>query len=186
MAERKAKKSTAKASRKTRVSCSERPISSASVGVVRSLQRAVGRGRPKGSTKVEIGERELGMIEAMAGCGLTKAQISHILGVHRNTFHEYEQADSEIAERIERGRAAVEYAVSEALVMKALSGDVQAIRWYEMTRTGRSEKQEVKTRHYVLGVPAEPMSEEEWMEKFGGLADAWRDGDDADAGEEAP
>ena len=44
--------------------------------------------------------------------------------------------------------------------------DVQAIKWWEMTRAGRSGKAQIETEHthYVVEIPAQILSDEEWEE----------------------
>jgi len=57
--------------------------------------------------------------------------------------------------------------VSSVLYKKALSGDMQAIRWYEMTRTDRNPSVPVVENNvetsYVIEAPA-PVAEAEWEE----------------------
>ena len=45
--------------------------------------------------------------------------------------------------------------------------DVQAIKWWEMTRAGRSGKAQIETEHthYVVEIPAQIPSGEEWEKR---------------------
>jgi len=44
---------------------------------------------------------------------------------------------------------------------------VQAIKWWEMTRAGRSGKAQIETEHthYVVEIPAQIPSGEEWEQR---------------------
>ena len=49
---------------------------------------------------------------------------------------------------------------------KNFNDDLQAIKWWEMTRAGRSGKAQIETEHthYVVEIPAPILSDEEWEE----------------------
>ena len=50
---------------------------------------------------------------------------------------------------------------------KNFNVDVQAIKWWEMTRAGRSGKAQIETEHthYVVEIPAPIPSGEEWEQR---------------------
>ena len=56
--------------------------------------------------------------------------------------------------------------LSVILSIKYFNVDVQAIKWWEMTRAGRSGKAQIETEHthYVVEIPAQILSGEEWEE----------------------
>lgn len=120
-----------------------------------------------GRKKLEITPEHVQQVEALAGYGLTEAAIAHALGMSARTFRRRKNGaalngNKEIVAALERGRALAEAQVGKALFHRCLSGDVQAIRWYEMTRLGRTEKQavehsgEIKSGVMEVPVPLEP------------------------------
>lgn len=101
-----------------------------------------------GRRKIEFTETQIEEIERMAGLGLTEAQIAAILGVSWRTLHRRKNGEglvirTEVASALQRGKARAENDVAKALIERAKTGDVAAIRWYEMTRAGRTEKQRI-------------------------------------------
>lgn len=105
---------------------------------VRRSNPKKGAGSPKGGPKpVEI---DLETVEVAAGFGLTTGQIAALCGLSLSRFKERKAEDPLIQEAVDKGQARVAFDVSKALVNRAKDGDVQAIRWYEQTRLGRSEK----------------------------------------------
>ena len=124
-------------------------------------------GRP---TAIDLtpGSKDLETIERAAGYGLTQRQIAALLGISERTLTSYKGQDGNpVDAAVERGKAIVGNEVAEALVNKARTGDVAAIRWYEMTRQGRKEGHQVDGdlthTHGVLKVPqtAQPA---DWVE----------------------
>ena len=57
--------------------------------------------------------------------------------------------------------------LSVILSIKYFNVDVQAIKWWEMTRAGRSGKAQIETEHthYVVEIPAQMLSGEEWEKR---------------------
>lgn len=90
----------------------------------------------------EIDEQMIRQIEELAGYGLSMPQIAAVVGFSERTLHrrknEYEAVEAALA----RGRARAAAIVGKALFQRAKDGDVPAIRWWEMTREGRSEKRD--------------------------------------------
>jgi hypothetical protein len=130
-------------------------------------------GRPKAGDAIFWNEDgsptidALRMIERAAGMGLPKFEISALLGMSSRTFYVREKEYPEIVEYMEYGEAAAGLRVANALLRRAEVGDMAAIRWFEMTRKGRSERTEVKTetRHFVIQAP--PLLEEAaWEDQF--------------------
>lgn len=79
-------------------------------------------------------------IEYLSGIGLTVKQVGAFLGVSERYFRDRRAVDQELAAALFRGQSKAAGKVGEALYKKAVAGDVGAIKWYEMTRCGRSEK----------------------------------------------
>ncbi len=112
-------------------------------------------GRPS-----KIGPKEYEDIERLAGLGLTLPMIAARIGISERQFDERRTLDPEVSSAIKRGRAKAQDAVANSLFNKAINGDVNAIRWWEMTRTGRSEKTE--NTHEVV---VTPLTYEEKLQK---------------------
>ena len=93
--------------------------------------------------------------------------IAAWLGLSKNGFKKNRKREHRIDEALERGRALAQEAIAEALFKKALEGDVQAIKWWEMTRAGRSGKAQIETEHthYVVEIPAQIPSGDEWKKR---------------------
>ena len=106
--------------------------------------------------KIHYTKRKLEEIEKLAGLGLTLPMIASWLGLSKSGFEKNRKREPRIDEALERGRALAQEAVADALFKKALEGDVQAIKWWEMTRAGRSGKAQIETEHthYVVEIPA--------------------------------
>jgi len=124
-----------------------------------------------GRPRVELSPEDYRQAETLAGYGLTNPKIAEVLGVAPRTMAERIRDDEEFAACLLRGRARAEAHVGEALFVLAtgkfrlakvitaegkeateriytVRPDIQAIRWWEMTRAGRAE------RHQE--VPADP------------------------------
>lgn len=98
----------------------------------------------------EIDENMLRQIEELAGYGLTLEQIAAVLGFSERTMHRRKDADPAIVAAIQRGKAKASAIVGKALFGRAKDGDVPAIRWWEMTRDGRSERAQTDSRVEVV------------------------------------
>lgn len=94
-----------------------------------------------------IDENMLRQVEELAGYGLTLAQIAAVLGFSERTLHN--KKTDELVAAIQRGKAKAAAIVGKSLFGRAKDGDVPAIRWWEMTREGRSEKVQTDNRHEV-------------------------------------
>lgn len=98
-----------------------------------------------GRPPFEIDDAMLSRIESLAGYGISISKIAHIIGCSPATLYEKKKADPRVSGAIEAGKAKAEGLVGQRLFQKALTGDMAAIRWWETTRAGRSEK--VKVEH---------------------------------------
>lgn len=93
-----------------------------------------------------VTDEMLRQTEELAGYGLSAAQIAAVLGISETTFHARKQDSAAFSEALERGKAKAAGIVGKALFLRAKDGDVAAIRWWEMTRQGRSERQQTEAR----------------------------------------
>lgn len=95
------------------------------------------KGRPPGPAFALTGEM-LDRAEKMAGYGMTAAQIASVLGFSERTLFRRMNDDERFAAALEAGRAKAAESVGRALFHKATDGDVNAIKWWEMTRERRA------------------------------------------------
>lgn len=79
-------------------------------------------------------------IEELAGYGLTMPQIAAVMGFTDRTLLNHRADNPAIDSALKRGKAKAAARVGRALFHRACDGDVSAIRWWEMTREGRSER----------------------------------------------
>lgn len=80
----------------------------------------------------------LTLLEGWARDGLTDAQISHNMGISVATLYDWKNKFQDISESLKKGKEVVDYQVENALLIKALCGDVTAqIFWLKNRRPGR-------------------------------------------------
>lgn len=85
-----------------------------------------------------ITDEMLSKIEMMAGWGLARAQIAAVLGFSETTLIRKKVDEKRVSDALEAGKAKAQGRVGKSLFERAVEGDVAAIRWYEMTRAGRT------------------------------------------------
>jgi hypothetical protein len=105
--------------------------------------------------KLEVNESLINSIELMAACGLTLEDISLKLKISEASVYNYKDKFPIIAEAIKRGRADGKELSSHALLKKVKEGDISAIKWYEQTRHGFSEKIKTENEHVLRYEPLE-------------------------------
>ena len=66
--------------------------------------------------------------------------------------------EERVSAALDKGRALAGANVGKALYIKAVDGDITAIRWWKTTRAGRSERQ----NNQVLGMHQPGIGEAEW------------------------
>ena len=115
----------------------------------------------------EINELGLKLIQTAAGMGLPYIEIAALLGMSERTFFDRRENFPIIDDVIKEGEADAGLRVANALLKRCAAGDMAAIRWFEMTRKGRSERveQRVETKSFVIEAPP-AMAEEEWEKAF--------------------
>lgn len=97
-----------------------------------------------------LDENMLRQVEELAGYGLTLPQIAAVLGFSERTMHRKKDSDEALVAAIERGKAKAAAIVGKSLFGRAKQGDVPAIRWWEMTREGRSERSQTEAKVEVV------------------------------------
>jgi hypothetical protein len=111
--------------------------------------------RPIGRPPIQITDDQLEQIERLSGYGLTEAQIAAVLSMHPNTLRAKKHAER-VSVALEAGKAKAQGIVGQALFTRAKGGDISAIRWWEMTRAGRTEAS--RTEHTGAGGKDLPVS----------------------------
>ena len=92
-------------------------------------------GRP---VTIIITDEMLARIEMMAGWGLSLTQIAAVMGISERALLIKKANESRVNAALEAGKAKAQGRVGKSLFERAVEGDVAAIRWYEMTRAGRT------------------------------------------------
>ena len=95
--------------------------------------------------RIDITPAQAQQIERMAARGLNKTDIAFILGMSDRTLRRKKANDKVIDDAMQSGMAKGKLQIGEALYKRAVGGDVRAIRWWEMTRVGYSEKHQQQT-----------------------------------------
>ncbi len=103
-----------------------------------------------GKKAAPIDENMLRQAEELAGYGLRQDQIAAVLGFSERTLLTRKQENEAFAAAIQRGKAKAAAIVGKALFGRAKDGDVPAIRWWEMTREGRSERTQTEATVEVI------------------------------------
>lgn len=68
----------------------------------------------------------LTLIQGWAREGLTNEQIAHNMGISRETLNQWRKKYPAISDTLKKGKEVVDFEVENALLNKALSGDVTA------------------------------------------------------------
>lgn len=87
-------------------------------------------------------ELDISQIEALAGRGLTHAEICDVVGICETTLYQRKRESADFEEAIKKGRSKSHAVVANSLFELAKSGNLGAIIWYEKTRRGMTDKQE--------------------------------------------
>jgi len=85
-------------------------------------------------------DRDIGQIETLAGYGLSLPQIAAVMGISKQEFMT-RRNEPLVNRALEAGKAKAQGVVGKALYLRAKEGDVNAIRWWEMTRAKRRAMQ---------------------------------------------
>lgn len=88
--------------------------------------------------RIEITDKMISQIETLSGYGLTLAQIGAVIGISERLLCQRRDNETTISAALERGRAKAQGVIGKSLFERARDGDVAAIRWWEMTRAGRT------------------------------------------------
>jgi hypothetical protein len=120
---------------------------------VKPVKKKPNRGRnngKRGAPEIGITDEVLRQAEELSGYGLSATQIAAVLGMGETTFHQKRNESRAFSEALERGKAKAAGIVGKALFLRAKDGDIGAIRWWEMTRQGRSERTQTEAKVEVI------------------------------------
>lgn len=120
----------------------------------------------------EIDENMLRQVEELAGLGLRLDQIAAVIGFSERTLARRKDENEALLAAIQRGKAKASAIVGRALFSRAKDGDVPAIRWWEMTRDGRSERTQ-NEQHTIIDFGSESDARLARL-----LGPAWTEGED--------
>lgn len=89
----------------------------------------------KGKYEYWLTRDGLTLLEGWARDGLTDEQIAANMGIVPSTLYAWKKEHEEISEALKKGKEVVDYEVENALLKKAISGDVTAsIFWLKNRR----------------------------------------------------
>lgn len=94
-------------------------------------------GRPK---KISIDEQFINQVKEMAARGLQHKDIAAVMGISEQTWWEYRRENPELEDAFRSGKAEGLNRSGAALLRKVDAGVIDAIKWYENTRHGMSER----------------------------------------------
>lgn len=83
------------------------------------------------------------LLEGWARDGLTDEQIANNIGINRKTLYEWKNKESNISNRLKKGREVVDFEVENALLKSALSGNVIAQIFWLKNRKANNWKDKV-------------------------------------------
>ena len=116
-----------------------------------------------------ITDESLLLLEGWARDGLIDEQIAANMGISIRTFYTWKKRFPQILQAIKKGKAVVDYAVENALLKKALSGDVGACCfWLKNRRPDKwrdkpnmAEEEDEPLKKYLEGMKNAQVKENE-------------------------
>ena len=81
-------------------------------------------------------EDKLVLLEGWARDGLSREKIAEQMGIGVRTFYKWQKKYPQIAQAVRKGRELVDYQVEQALLDKALGGDLRAQMYWLNNRRG--------------------------------------------------
>ena len=112
---------------------------------------------PRGRPKIIFTELQIRQAEIMAGLGLTREQMSLVLGVSERTLRRRKADIEALAEAIATGQALAAMQVARTIFdLATKEKNLAAAIWYEKTRCGRSDR--IDIAHQVERVVKDELS----------------------------
>lgn len=105
--------------------------------------------------KWEEVKEKLILVEGWARNGATDEMIMQNLGISRTTFYEYRKKYTAFANALKNGKEVVDFAVENALLKKALAGDVTAMIFWLKNR--KPQEWRDRREHEVTGKDGGPI-----------------------------
>lgn len=94
----------------------------------------------KGKYEYWLTEDGLTLLQGWARDGLTDEQIAEKCGICRDTLYDWKKKHPDISDTLKKGKEIVDMEVENALLKKALSGDVAAIIFWVKNRMPKKWK----------------------------------------------
>lgn len=85
----------------------------------------------------------LAQVQQLASEGHTEGEIARRLGISQDTLTRRKADVADLADAIKAGQESAHSTVSNALFQQASKGNVTAIIWYEKTRRGFRDQQDI-------------------------------------------
>lgn len=92
------------------------------------------------------------MLQGWARDGLTDQQIAHNIGINVKTLYAWKNEYSTICNALKKGKEVVDFAVENALLKKALAGDVTAMIFWLKNRRRDKWRDRYDMRTDISGV----------------------------------
>ena len=92
------------------------------------------------------------MLQGWARDGLTDQQIAHNIGINTATLYDWKKKYSNISNALKKGKEVVDFAVENALLKKALAGDVTAMIFWLKNRRRDKWRDRYDARTDVSGL----------------------------------
>ena len=86
------------------------------------------------------------LLQGWARDGLTDEQIAHNIGINTSTLYDWKKRFPNISNALKKGKEVVDFAVENALLKKALSGDVTAMIFWLKNRRRNKWRDRYDTR----------------------------------------
>jgi hypothetical protein len=126
---------------------------------------------PAGRPKIDI---DISAVEAMAGQGLTEAQIADCIGISGETLRKRKNECLELIAAIKKGKSRGLREVANSLFKSAVEGNVTAQIFYLANRDRENWQHVSRIEHaakggaaFVAWLPEPIESTEEWAQKHG-------------------
>lgn len=91
-----------------------------------------------GKAELWLTAERLALLEGWARDGISKEKMAAQMGINIRTFYAWQEKYPQIADALRKGREMVDYQVEQALLDKALGGDLRAQMYWLNNR--RSDK----------------------------------------------